>query len=111
MDNKELKIYLSVFLNLKLDFGLKKLNQTKVMYISVVIPTYNRLSILEKCLLALENQELNNRQISNYEVIVVDDGSTDRTLAWLEEHKDRLPHVKVYQQQHQGGGCRKKLRG
>ena len=45
------------------------------MNVSIVIPTYNRLPILEKCLLALENQKLNTN-ISNYEVIVVDDGST-----------------------------------
>ena len=46
------------------------------MNVSIVIPTYNRLPILEKCLFALENQKLNTN-ISNYEVIVVDDGSTD----------------------------------
>ena len=42
------------------------------MNVSIVIPTYNRLPILEKCLFALENQKLNTN-ISNYEVIVVDD--------------------------------------
>ena len=46
------------------------------MNVSIVIPTYNRLPILEKCLFALENQKLNTN-ISNYEVVVVDDGSTD----------------------------------
>ena len=44
------------------------------MNVSIVIPTYNRKPILEKCLKALENQTL-NENISNYEVIVVDDGS------------------------------------
>ena len=52
------------------------------MNVSIVIPTYNRLPILEKCLGALENQKLNTN-ISNYEVIVVDDGSTDGTTSWL----------------------------
>ena len=49
-----------------------------VMNVSIVIPTYNRKPILKKCLKALENQNL-NENISNYEVIVVDDGSTDGT--------------------------------
>ena len=49
------------------------------MNVSIVIPTYNRKPILEKCLKALENQNL-NENISNYEVIVVDDGSTDLSL-------------------------------
>ena len=52
------------------------------MNVSIVIPTYNRLPILEKCLFALENQKLNTN-ISNYEVIVVDDGSTDGTTSWI----------------------------
>ena len=48
------------------------------MFISVVIPTYNRRSILEKCLQALEHQDPSG-EIENYEVVVVDDGSSDGT--------------------------------
>ena len=55
------------------------------MNVSIVIPTYNRLPILEKCLFALENQKLNTN-ISNYEVIVVDDGSTDGTSSWINKN-------------------------
>ena len=40
------------------------------MLISVVIPTYNRLPILRKCLDALENQVLNN-EIHNFEIVIV----------------------------------------
>ena len=50
------------------------------MFLSVVIPTYNRLPILEKCLRALEQQQL-EAPISAYEVVVVDDGSTDDSVA------------------------------
>ena len=59
------------------------------MNVSIVIPTYNRLPILEKCLFALENQKLNTN-ISNYEVIVVDDGSTDGTTSWINKNKVQL---------------------
>ncbi|MFM7908251.1 MAG: glycosyltransferase family 2 protein, partial [Microcystis sp.] len=52
--------------------------------ISVVIPTYNRQAILKKCLLALENQRLTDNKVENYEIVLVDDGSTDGTIAWLE---------------------------
>ncbi|MFM7575335.1 MAG: glycosyltransferase family 2 protein, partial [Microcystaceae cyanobacterium] len=38
------------------------------MFFSVVIPTYNRLLILEKCLLALHQQELTDDQVTGYEV-------------------------------------------
>jgi glycosyltransferase involved in cell wall biosynthesis len=52
------------------------------MFLSVVIPTYNRLPILEKCLRALEKQRL-GAPLEGYEVVLVDDGSTDETVAWL----------------------------
>ena len=63
------------------------------MNVSIVIPTYNRLPILEKCLFALDNQKLNTK-ISNYEVIVVDDGSTDGTSAWI--NKNKISFVFIY---------------
>ena len=72
------------------------------MYISVVIPTYNRLPILQKSVNALEQQRLTDNKISGYEIVIVDDGSTDQTLVWLAKNKTNLPHVKVWQQDHQG---------
>lgn len=79
------------------------------MFISIVIPTYNRLPILQKCLLALEDQELADTKVSNYEVVLVDDGSTDATLEWLSANSARLPHVKIYQQDHQGAAAARNL--
>lgn len=79
------------------------------MYISVVIPTYNRLPILQKCLSALEGQELTDNKINGYEVILVDDGSTDRTLVWLAENKAQLLHVKIFEQDHQGAAAARNL--
>ena len=71
------------------------------MNVSIVIPTYNRKPILEKCLTALENQKL-NINISNYEVIVVDDGSSDGTSSWINNNKNNFPHVVLFQQEHGG---------
>lgn len=51
---------------------------------SVVIPAYNRLEFLRKHLPALLELDYDN-----YEVIVVDDGSTDETTAYLGEIQDR----------------------
>ncbi|HHP7231234.1 MAG TPA: glycosyltransferase family 2 protein [Xenococcaceae cyanobacterium] len=79
------------------------------MYISVVIPTYNRLPILQKCLMALENQQFNHNLISQYEIILVDDGSTDETLTWLKANQPQLPHVKTFQQEHQGAAAARNL--
>lgn len=70
------------------------------MFFSVVIPTYNRKPILEKCLRALEHQ-----QFTDYEVIVVDDGSTDGTVDWLKTNADQFPHVKLFCRNHLGASA------
>ncbi|XWK85850.1 MAG: glycosyltransferase family 2 protein [Phormidium sp.] len=80
------------------------------MFFSVVIPTYNRQPILEKCLKALEKQHLSpNSPITGYEVVLVDDGSTDNTLSWLASDAAQLPHVKLFQQSHQGPAAARNL--
>ncbi|MEX0587668.1 MAG: glycosyltransferase family A protein [Cyanobium sp.] len=79
------------------------------MFLSVVIPTYNRLPILQKCLRALECQEW-SAPIEGYEVVVVDDGSTDATAVWLSDHAAELPHVRLIQQEH-GGPAEGRNRG
>ncbi|MDJ0570718.1 MAG: glycosyltransferase family 2 protein [Pleurocapsa sp. MO_192.B19] len=79
------------------------------MYISVVIPTYNRLPILKKSLAALEKQKLTDRKINGYEIVLVDDGSRDKTLVWLAENQAKLPHVKIFQQNHQGAAAARNL--
>ena len=71
------------------------------MNVSIVIPTYNRKPILEKCLFALENQKL-NKNVSNYEIIVIDDGSTDNTTSWIKSNRKILPHVVLFEQEHGG---------
>ena len=65
------------------------------MFVSVVIPTYNRLPILKKCLDALEKQSLID-EIQNYEILIVDDGSTDGTTDWLENNNENFPHLRLF---------------
>ena len=79
------------------------------MFISVVIPTYNRRAILEKCLKSLESQDV-CPEIEKYEVIVVDDGSTDGTFEWIKNNSSVLPHVRVLVQDH-GGAAAGRNRG
>ena len=71
------------------------------MFVSVVIPTYNRLPILKKCLDSLENQILPGA-IQDFEIVVVDDGSTDGTINWLENNIDSFPHLRLFEQSHGG---------
>ena len=80
------------------------------MFFSVVIPTYNRQPILEKCLRALEQQSFpSTTPVTGYEVIVVDDGSTDGTVDWLEEYGTHFPHLQLYEQEHLGPAAARNL--
>jgi glycosyltransferase involved in cell wall biosynthesis len=82
----------------------------EAVFFSVVIPTYNRKPILEKCLRALEIQQINpTSPVEGYEVVVVDDGSTDGTLQWLEEHKSEFPHLRTFEQDHKGPAAARNL--
>jgi GT2 family glycosyltransferase len=56
--------------------------------ISVVIPTYQRAPLLERCLESLTAQTLGR---SRFEVVVVDDGSSDWTASVCERLGDELP--------------------
>ena len=65
------------------------------MRISVVIPTYNRYKSLRRCLDSLFNQSY---QKDNYEIIVVDDGSTDGTKEMIDSIKTDLKLKYLYQE-------------
>ncbi|MFN9623726.1 MAG: glycosyltransferase family 2 protein [Cyanobacteriota bacterium] len=79
------------------------------MFLSVVIPTYNRLPILRQCLRALEAQRI-EPPVERYEVVLVDDGSNDDTVSWLGAHAAELPHVRLIRQEH-GGPAEGRNRG
>jgi GT2 family glycosyltransferase len=68
---------------------------------SVVVPTYNRLPLLAAALDSVWRQTL-----ADYEVIVVDDGSTDGTREWLAEQATR---VRVCRQENKGPGAARNL--
>lgn len=59
--------------------------------ISVVVPTYNRASELDRCLDSLVQQTY-----KNFEVLVCDDGSTDLSKSVVEGYKDRLDLTYIY---------------
>jgi glycosyltransferase involved in cell wall biosynthesis len=57
--------------------------------VSVIIPTCNRRAMLEKCLDALRRQTY-----PDYELIVVDDCSTDDTAQFLRDFAERHPQLR-----------------
>ncbi|NIM41126.1 MAG: glycosyltransferase [Hydrogenophaga sp.] len=56
--------------------------------VSVVVPTYRRLRLLQRCLKALEAQSIGQEA---FEVLVVDDGHCERTRHWVLAEAKRHP--------------------
>ena len=58
---------------------------------------------------ALEHQTDSSELVDGYEVIVVDDGSTDATVSWLQDRADDFPHVRLIEQAHKGPAAARNL--
>lgn len=68
--------------------------------VTIIIPTYNRKDVLEKCLAALSNQTYPK---NNYEIIVIDDGSFDGTEIMMKSYSDDFPcPLKYFRQENKG---------
>lgn len=52
--------------------------------ISVIIPTYNRIAFLKESVASVLKQDYFHRHPGEWELLVVDDGSTDGTAEWVE---------------------------
>ena len=72
---------------------------------SVVLPAYNRVDVLSDCLGALNRQTLSP---DRFEVIVVDDGSTDGTRELCSKHKPRH-EFHFFTQQNGGAGAARRF--
>lgn len=76
------------------------------MDISIVIPNYNRKDSLKQCLESLFKQDYPR---TNFEIIVVDDGSSDRTEEMLKELSKEHPNLRYLLQLHKGPAAARNL--
>lgn len=74
------------------------------MKISIIIPTYNEEKVLPQCI-----ESLGFQTFTDFEIIVVDDGSTDRTLEVLSELKIKNLKLKIEHAAHLGAGAARNL--
>ena len=65
--------------------------------LSVIIPVYNLEKYIDKCLDSLLVQTY-----SNLEIIVVNDGSTDKSLSILNEYKKKDSRIQIIDKQNEG---------
>jgi len=59
----------------------------KKQFVSIIIPTYNSEKYLSRCLQSIREQ---NYPKSSYEILVIDGGSNDKTIAIAEKYKAKV---------------------
>jgi glycosyltransferase involved in cell wall biosynthesis len=67
--------------------------------LSIIIPVYNVAAYLEKCVHSCINQNVDEKF---YEIILVNDGSTDNSLEVCEKLKLQYPDLKIISQKNKG---------
>ena len=67
--------------------------------LTIIIPTYNRAEILGRCL-----EHLSEQTCQDFQIIVVDDGSTDNTKEVATSRSFRFQNYKYIHQKNQGQG-------
>lgn len=75
-------------------------------FVSIIVPTYNRGGVLRECIDSLFNQTYPSNK---YEVIVINDGSTDGTESFLKEYSIKKQSLKYYSQQNLGAAAARNL--
>lgn len=65
----------------------------EIPYISVVIPVFNGERTIGSCLESIIRSKYPNTQ---FEIIIVDNGSTDKTINIIEDFKSSNNHIKLY---------------
>lgn len=70
-----------------------------MMDLSVIVPVYNVEPYLDACISSLYEQSFD---ICSFEVILVNDGSTDRSREIVESWKNRYSNIQVIDQKNQG---------
>ena len=74
--------------------------------VSIIIPTYNRADLLPRTIGSVLNQTFRN-----FELIVVDDGSTDNTREVVKKFEEKDLRVKYIWQENSGGPAKPKNTG
>ncbi|MCD7778459.1 MAG: glycosyltransferase family 2 protein [Clostridiales bacterium] len=74
------------------------LKATNEYNLSLLVPVYNSEKYIRKCLNSLVNQNTNFK----YEIILVDDGSSDRSAEIIDEYEKLYDFVFIYHQKNSG---------
>ena len=70
-----------------------------MMKLSIIIPAYNVEKYIDICLESITKQDL---PYSDYEIIIINDGSTDSTLRHIQEYTIKFSNLVIINQTNQG---------
>jgi len=73
-----------------------------MLRLSIIVPCYNVEAYLEKCLISLLQQDISK---NDYEIVIINDGSTDGSLAIAEEYEKKNKNIKIISQTNKGLGA------
>lgn len=65
--------------------------------ISIIVPIYNAESYLDKCIESLMNQSY-----KNFEILLIDDGSNDKSLSICNQYAAKDSRIKVFHKENEG---------
>ena len=69
------------------------------MKITIVIPVYNTEKYLDQCIESVRGQ-----RYQEWEIIAIDDGSTDASLEILKKYRELDSRITIHEQSNQGAG-------
>lgn len=72
--------------------------------LSIIVPVYNTDRYLRECLDSIVNLSINN-----YEIIIVNDGSTDSSENIIHEYEENYQNISYYYQENNGQGSARNL--
>ena len=96
--------------------GLRRLNKQRLddlkslvasegnILISVIMPVYNSAQFLSECIESILNQSF-----YQFELLCVDDGSSDNSVEILQEYKKKDKRIRVFTQEHLYAGAERNL--
>ena len=67
------------------------------MKISIIIPIFNSEKYLKECINSVLQQDY-----TDFEIILINDGSSDNSVAICEEYVKNYKNIKLYSQKNQG---------
>ena len=74
--------------------------ETKKTLISIIVPVYNTEKHIERCLDSIMKQDY-----PNFEVILVNDGSTDESGIIIQKYKEKYKNISYIKQENKGVGA------